>query len=111
MAASHNHALMPAHAHLNLLGWVSLFLIGAYYRFHPLTDAGRAALLQVYLWIAGTAVLTTGVAAINLGHMVGEPVAIVGSLVILLGIVFFSVLVFRSSAKGNKTGEATPTVQ
>jgi hypothetical protein len=28
MAASHDHSLMPAHAHLNLLGWVSLFLFG-----------------------------------------------------------------------------------
>ena len=28
MAASQNHSIMPAHAHLNLLGWVSLFLFG-----------------------------------------------------------------------------------
>jgi hypothetical protein len=25
MAASHDHSVFPAHAHLNLLGWVSLF--------------------------------------------------------------------------------------
>jgi cbb3-type cytochrome oxidase subunit 1 len=35
MAASGNHSVFPAHAHLNLLGWVSLFLIGIFYRLHP----------------------------------------------------------------------------
>jgi len=28
MGVMHDHAVMPAHAHLNLLGWVSLFLFG-----------------------------------------------------------------------------------
>jgi hypothetical protein len=28
MAMMRDHAIMPAHAHLNLLGWVSLFLFG-----------------------------------------------------------------------------------
>src|SRR5262245_36373055 len=38
MAASGNHAAMSAHAHLNLLGWVSPFLIGIFYRLHPAID-------------------------------------------------------------------------
>jgi len=38
MAISNNHAPFPAHAHLNLLGWVSLFLFGIYYRLNPLLD-------------------------------------------------------------------------
>ena len=32
MGISKDHAAMPAHAHLNLLGFVSLFLFGFYYR-------------------------------------------------------------------------------
>jgi hypothetical protein len=40
MAVMRDHAIMPAHAHLNLLGWVSLFLFGIYYR---LTLASTAA--------------------------------------------------------------------
>jgi hypothetical protein len=38
MAASRDHSSTPAHAHLNLLGWVSLFLFGIYYRMHPTAD-------------------------------------------------------------------------
>jgi hypothetical protein len=39
MAMSQDHSVAPAHAHINLLGWVSLFLIGIYYRLHPALDA------------------------------------------------------------------------
>jgi hypothetical protein len=34
-AAAHDHSIMPAHAHLNLLGWVSLFLFGIFYKLIP----------------------------------------------------------------------------
>src|SRR3978361_1658440 len=46
MAASHDHSAMPAHAHLNLLGWVSLFMFGVFYHLHPAVDASRAAVVQ-----------------------------------------------------------------
>ena len=47
MGISQDHSAMPAHAHLNLLGWVSLFLFGVYYRLHPSLDSSRVALIQV----------------------------------------------------------------
>lgn len=31
MGASHDHTLYPAHAHLNLLGWVTLSIMGTFY--------------------------------------------------------------------------------
>ena len=73
MAISQNHAAMPAHAHLNLLGYVSLFLFGFYYRLHPAIDASRTALAQVLIWVAATVVLTIGVALVHTGHPVGDP--------------------------------------
>src|SRR6185437_4655401 len=54
MAISGDHSAMPAHAHLNLLGWVSLFLFGVFYHLHPAIDRSRAALVQVVVWIVGT---------------------------------------------------------
>ena len=57
MAISRDHSAMPAHAHLNLLGWVSLFLFGIFYHLHPAIDRSRAALVQVTVWIIGTVVL------------------------------------------------------
>jgi len=43
MGISEDHSTMPAHAHLNLLGWVSLFLFGIYYHLHPTIDRNRLA--------------------------------------------------------------------
>ena len=90
MAASGNHSVYPAHAHLNLLGWVSLFLIGIFYRFHPAVDASRVALIHVAIWICGTIVLSCGVAAIFLGRR-ARPFVLGGAglLAILLGIVIW----------------------
>lgn len=95
MAAAGDHSAMPAHAHLNLLGWVSLFLIGIFYRYYPALDASRVALVQVGIWIVGTVILTCGVTAIFLGHPEYEPVAISGSLIVLVAMLMFAYLVFR----------------
>ena len=32
MGIAQDHSLMPVHAHLNLIGWVTMFLMGLYYR-------------------------------------------------------------------------------
>jgi hypothetical protein len=98
MAASGDHSVMPAHAHLNLLGWVSLFLFGIYYRLHPTADASRLAAFQVGAWTLATLVLATAVAFIHLGYEAAEPVAAVGSLVLVASMGLFAFLVFRPAA-------------
>ena len=65
MAISEDHTTMPAHAHLNLLGWVSLFLFGIFYHLHPAIDLSRSAMVQVCVWIISTIGLTLGVAMIH----------------------------------------------
>ena len=45
MGISEDHSTMPAHAHLNLLGWVSLILFGIYYHLNPTVDRNRLATL------------------------------------------------------------------
>jgi hypothetical protein len=47
IAVPQNHAIMPAHAHLNLLGWVSLFLFGICFERRPALDVSRLALTLV----------------------------------------------------------------
>jgi hypothetical protein len=71
MAISVDHATLPAHAHLNLLGLVSLFLFGIYYRLHPSLEGGKSASVQVWAWIVGTIILTIGVALVHAGHAIG----------------------------------------
>lgn len=96
MAMSQDHSSMPAHAHLNLLGWVSLFLFGIFYRLYPALEISRLALAQVWIWIIGTISLTVGVAMLHAGNKAGEPFAGIGSFVLLGDMVLFGWLVMRS---------------
>jgi hypothetical protein len=109
MAASRDHSVMPAHAHLNLLGWVSLFLFGIYYKLNPVTDRSRLALVQVGVWAFGTVVLTIAVAAIHMGYDAFDPIAAVGSLIVLAAMVLFTVLVFRPAAADRRSPAAALT--
>ena len=95
MGISEDHSTMPAHAHLNLLGWVSLFLFGIYYHLHPTIDRRRVASLQVWVWIVGTVIMTIGVGLVHSGHTIGDPIAAVSSLVVLADMLLFGWLVFR----------------
>ncbi|WP_406853800.1 hypothetical protein ABEG18_14660 [Alsobacter sp. KACC 23698] len=106
MAASGDHSTMPAHAHLNLLGWVSLFLFGIFYHLHPNLDRSRAALVQVWTWIVATVVLVVGVGLIHTGRTAGDPIAAVSSLVVFGDMAFFGWLVYRR----NRAGEVRSAV-
>ena len=108
MAISKDHSAMPAHAHLNLLGWVSLFLFGLFYHLHPTIDRSRAAVAQVCIWMGGTVVLTVGVGLIHTGRAIGEPIAAVGSFIALADMVFFGWLVIRRPLEVSMMRSAVP---
>ena len=95
MAMTGDHTAMPAHAHLNLLGWVSLFLFGIFYQLHPQIDRSRTALVQAWGWIIGTIVQAAGVALVLSGNPIGEPIAAISSLVVLADMLLFGWLVLR----------------
>jgi hypothetical protein len=53
MGASHDHRLMSVHAHMNLLGWVTMTLIGFFYWFFPRQAQSRVATTQFWLHQVG----------------------------------------------------------
>jgi peptidoglycan/LPS O-acetylase OafA/YrhL len=109
MAASGNHTAMPAHAHLNLLGWVSLFLFGIFYHLHPAIDRSRTAMVQVCVWIVATVILSVGVALVHTGHEIGDPIAAVSSLIVVADMLLFGWLVLRrESAEATAPRSAFP---
>jgi peptidoglycan/LPS O-acetylase OafA/YrhL len=104
MAISQDHSAMPAHAHLNLLGWVSLFLFGIFYHLHPEIDRSRIALVQASVWIVGTVILVIGVGLVHTGHESGDPIAAVGSLIVLSGMLLFGWIVIGRQKGGQVAG-------
>ena len=96
MAGTGDHSAYPAHAHLNLLGWVSLFLIGIYYRLHPALERVRLAFVQIWVWIVGVVVQAIGVGLVHTGSAEAEPAAAGGSVLVIVSMLLFGWMVFRS---------------
>jgi hypothetical protein len=106
MGIRNDFTLAPAHAHLNLLGWVGLFLAGLYYQAVP--DAAQSKLAYAHAWaaMAGAIILPIGIAAIILGGEAYLPITIFGSLVALAAMVLFAVVVFRFGTQRAVRGTA-----
>ena len=96
MGMSGDHSAFPAHAHLNLLGFVALFLFGIFYRLNPNVETHRFALPQVWIWIVSTIVAAIGIGLVHTGHDIGDPIAAVGSLMIFADTLVFAWLVFQA---------------
>jgi hypothetical protein len=95
MAITDDHSAFPAHAHLNLLGFVALFLFGIFYRLNPAVESNRLAIPQVLIWIVSTVVMAVGVGLVHTGHPAGDPIAAVGSFAIFADAILFTWLVFQ----------------
>ena len=95
MAITHDFRLAPAHAHFLLLGWVSMFLYGVFYKLHPAVQ-GKLAVWQFWIANIGVIVMVAGISLIVTGSPErGDPIAAIGALTNLTGMILFAVNVFR----------------
>ncbi|MCS3449188.1 MULTISPECIES: hypothetical protein [Bradyrhizobium] len=97
MGIQHDFTLGPAHAHLNLVGGVLLFLFGLYYRLVPEAGSMPLAKIQGWLHIVGGVLFPAGVAAVLMKGPSFEVAPIVGSLLVVAAMALFTVVVFRTS--------------
>ena len=94
MSIQGDHSVMGAHAHLNLLGWVTSFLFGAYYALHPAKATGRLPMLQYAVYLLGLAVMIPSLYTLLKGNPGAEPLVAIGSLVTFAGVLLFGWIVF-----------------
>ncbi|MFC4671197.1 hypothetical protein ACFO5X_21785 [Seohaeicola nanhaiensis] len=93
MAISKDHLMAPAHAHLNLLGWVSFAIFAFYYHLVPAAADGGLAKLHLGLAVVGLVLMIPGIAlAISRDF---EPLAAIGSILSFLSMVTFGLVVLR----------------
>lgn len=95
MGIRQNFAMAPAHAHLNLVGGVLLFVFGLYYRLVPAAGDSALAKWQGLLHIAGAILFPAGVAIVVAKGESFIVLPIVGSLIVLTAVVLFALIVFR----------------
>jgi len=97
MGIQQNFMFAPAHAHLNLVGGVLLFLFGLYYQVMPKTADMALARVQGWLHIAGSLFFPVGIAlTLSNGHPF-EFFAIFGALIVLAAMILFAIIVFRTA--------------
>ncbi|PLS20948.1 hypothetical protein [Neptunicoccus cionae] len=99
MAATADHSLAPAHAHLNLLGWVTMAIFAFYY--HLVPSAAEGMLPRIHLGLAATGLIgiVPGIVMAQQGQ--GDGLAKIGSILTLLSMVVFLVAVLRDMRQGH----------
>ncbi len=98
MGASGDHTLMPVHAHLNLLGWVTMSLFGLLGLAYPAITEGRLASTQFWLYNLSVPVMLVALSARLKGMAAIEPVIGVASIGVGISALLFAWLVLTRVA-------------
>ncbi|TNE61178.1 MAG: hypothetical protein EP335_17155 [Alphaproteobacteria bacterium] len=98
MGASHDFTLMPVHAHINLVGFVSVMLYGLVYM--AFRDQPVTRLMKAHAGLAHVSVLGM-CASLSVMFLTGqaEPVVGIFSVLTLLSMVLFAVILFGLTKK------------
>ncbi|MBW6505317.1 MAG: hypothetical protein K0B00_01050 [Rhodobacteraceae bacterium] len=96
MSISGDHTLAPAHAHLNLVGWVTMALFGLYYHLVPAAAATTMARAHFAIASAGVIIMVPGIMLAITEN--GEALAAIGSLLSLASMLIFVLTVLRNRA-------------
>jgi cbb3-type cytochrome oxidase subunit 1 len=98
MGIRQDFTLAPAHAHINLVGFVGLFLAGLYYRLVPEAAASALAKVQAIIAVMAAVIFPVGIGGILLsGRDPFELITVIGALLVFAGMALFAVIVFRTS--------------
>ena len=95
MAGSQDHLLAGAHAHNNLLGWVTMAIFGLYYRAVPTAVTGLAT---IHFWVTLVAnlIFPIGIGMAILGMT--PALAAIGGALEMLSMLIFGYTVWRHRA-------------
>ncbi|MBP1858366.1 hypothetical protein [Rhizobium herbae] len=104
MVISQDHSAIGAHAHANLLGWVTMAIFGGYHALNPAKAERRIAMIQYFVYTTGVALMVPALYLMLTGNPSMEPVVAVASLITFAGVLLFAVIIFSSG-----TVETRPT--
>ncbi|MGI9352981.1 MAG: hypothetical protein ACR2O3_15570 [Rhizobiaceae bacterium] len=91
MAISHDHAQMPTHAHVMVIGWLSFAVFGLVY--HQFQESFPLTLAKIHFWLAQVSIigLIVGLWQLYSGNTEFEPLAAVSAIVYAISFVVFAV--------------------
>lgn len=97
MSLAQDFTLSPAHAHLNLTGFVALAIFGTYYALNTAAARAPLAWLHVLLAVPGVALFVPGVAYAVLGE--GGQLALWGGVMVVASMAMFLLTVLLGLLK------------
>jgi len=95
MGASNDHTMAPVHAHINLLGWASLALMGAFYGLAGARTPAKLAWANFGLSNLGNLLALPMVAVVQSGKPPIVPVLVGGEVAIVLGMLLFGIAIIQ----------------
>ena len=96
MGEAEDFTMMPAHAHLNLLGWVTMAIYGTFYALTHASLKPKLAWANFILAAVGVAAMIPSLALYLPAHDAKYvPGIIVGALATVLSLLVFAISVFR----------------
>jgi len=99
MGATNNFTMAPAHAHLNLLGWVTLAIMGGFYALAGDRAPVRLGWVNFVISTAGVVLTIPALAALLGGDKGADTLVMSGAMVVMLGMLTFLVAVLSLWAK------------
>ena len=97
MSISQTHDVIGAHAHINLLGWVTSGLFGAYYALNPAKAEGLFPRIHFWLYTIGVVVMSVSLYMLLKGNTGMEPLVAIGSIITAFGVLMAAWTIFMPS--------------
>jgi hypothetical protein len=96
MAMTNDRTLVSVHSHVALLGWTTMGLIGLVYLVVPRWTIGWPSRIHFWLHNLGMPIMLSSLALHDYGNAQVEPLIGLGSVLVLLSLVAFSLGLFRT---------------
>lgn len=96
MGATQTFTLSPAHAHLNLLGWVTLAIMGGFYVLAGPRASSKLAWVNFAMSASGAILLTVLLSRLLLGDTSVVPLMAVAEVLVIGGMLTFIASIVRT---------------
>lgn len=108
MGANQQFTLAPVHAHINLVGWASMGLMGAFYALAGDRAPKRLAWVNYGLFTVGLLIMAPSLAKMLLGDPKAETGVKISSMIVFAGALCFFVAVIMTWMRSNASAR-TPS--
>lgn len=99
MGKSEDFTLAPAHAHINLLGWVSMTLYALIYRAVPRAAQGVLPVIHFWLNLLAYLFMIPVLVMFLLGNKDMAPLLGIASIAMWVSMLLFAIIVWRATWK------------